>query len=97
MRLMQISSAHSRKEKQKGRACFPKTERQRIPPRPEHTHTKKKKNIPAFLTPRGEEANPHTVHYKLYISLVLFSVMAATPDTGEQFRIKLPGVDSSGV
>ena len=23
--------------------------------------------------------------------------MAATPDTGEQFRIKLPGVDSSGV
>lgn len=23
--------------------------------------------------------------------------MEATPDTGEQFRIKLPGVDSSGV
>lgn len=25
------------------------------------------------------------------------NVMEATPDTGEQFRIKLPGVDSSGV
>lgn len=70
------------------------TERQRIPPRP---NTHKKTNIPAFLTPCREEANPHIVHYKLYISLVLFSVMAATPDTGEQFRIKLPGVDSSGV
>lgn len=44
-----------------------------------------------------EEANRHAAHYKLYISLVLFSVMEATPDTGEQFRIKLPGVDSSGV
>lgn len=44
MRLMQISSAHSRKEKQNGRACFPKTERQRIPPRP-NTHPKKKRRI----------------------------------------------------
>lgn len=63
----------------------------------ERKKRKKKKNILAFHTPCREKANPHIVHYKLYISLVLFSVMAATPDTGEQFRIKLPGVDSSGV
>jgi len=57
----------------------------------------KTNTILALLTPRREEANPHIVHYKLNISLLLFSVMAATPDTGEQFRIKLQGVDSSGV
>lgn len=57
----------------------------------------KKNYFLAFCIPCREGANPHAVHYKLYISFVLFSVMAATPDTGEQFRIKLPGVDSSGV
>lgn len=56
------------------------------------------KKIPAFHTACREEANPHYCSLQThYISLVLFSVMEATPDTGEQFRIKLPGVDSSGV
>lgn len=45
---------------------------------------------------RGE-ADPHIVQYKLYISLVLLSVMASTADTGEQFRLKLPEVDSFGM
>lgn len=66
---------------------------ERIPPR----LNEKKKNTLAFHTPCREKTNARVVHYKLYISLVLFSVMAATADVGEQFRIKLPGVDSSGV
>lgn len=68
-----------------------------------HRNQQNTENPSRLQTNRGDTSTFHTAcreeaaHYKLYISLVLFSVMEATPDVGEQFRIKLPGVDSSAV